>query len=200
MLVVVVVAEMTSNNNNTEYQIIEFKTSLEIVRRLKEEAQKKDVSVDALLNEVIEQHFFWHLHSYTAGFIPVRAVFVARLLEEINDEEKIKSIARELAQNLIENLQVVLKDEYNIEATLELMERWSSTAGFQFKKDISNEDNSTKLHRFIIHHKMGRRWSIYLSELFGHIFSQFNLEEMHFDTTSDNNTLVFMINTQKSLL
>jgi hypothetical protein len=187
---------MTTNSSNTEYQIIEFKTSPEIVRRLKEEAQKKDISVDPLLNEIIEQHFFWHLPSRTAGFIPVRAVFVARLLKEINDEEKIKSIARESAQSLVESLQTVLKDQYKIEATLDLMERWSRTAGFQFKKDISNEDNSTKLHQFMIHHQMGRRWSIYLSELFRHIFSQFNLREMHFDTTSDNNTLIFTINTE----
>ena len=42
---------------------------------------------------------------------------------------------------------------------------------------------------------MGRKWSLYLSELYRHLFEEFGLEKSYFDIT--DNTLSFKIDTER---
>lgn len=86
------------------------------------------------------------------------------------------------------DLLLALKDKYDVAAALGFIESWLKIAGYPYKHDISSNSD---IHRFMIHHNMGRRWSLYLSELYRNLFQEFHVAEISTDIT--NNTLTFTV-------
>ncbi len=166
-----------------------FRIDSEIVEKLRQEADQKDVTINTLLNQIIKQHIDWHSIAHKAGFIALRGALITRLLDEIGDENRIKLIAADHVRSSNKDLLLVLKDKYDIEAALAFIESWLKISGFAYKHDISS--NSSNVHRFMIHHNMGRRWSLFLSELCRNLFVALNVSEIYIDTT--DNTLTFTL-------
>ena len=119
----------------------------------------------------------------------MRGALITRLLDEIGDEKKRRLIAADLAKSSNKDLLLVLKDKYDVEAALAFIESWLKISGFPYKHDISS--NTSSVHRFMVHHNMGRRWSLYLSELYRNLFGELDVTEICTDAT--NNTLTFTI-------
>ncbi len=180
---------MTKKSVDKKTETLSFRIDSEIVEKLRQEADQKDVTINTLLNQIIKQHIDWHSIAHKAGFIAVRGALITRLLDEIGDEKKIRLIAADLAKSSNKDLLLALKDRYDVQAALAFIESWLKIAGFPYKHDILS--NNSSVHRFMIHHNMGRRWSVYLSELYRNLFQELNANEICADVT--NNTLTFTI-------
>lgn len=169
---------------------ITFRLESEILDSLRQEAKRKDVSVNTLVSQIARQHTSWHSMAAYAGFISVRKPFITKVLES-QDEEKIKSLASYVARSSNKDFILMLRGKYNIHSALDIIETWIRISGYSYTHNIENLDYSNRAHTFVIHHDMGRRWSLYLAELYKNLFEDFEVRNAQFELT--DTTLVFRV-------
>jgi predicted HicB family RNase H-like nuclease len=161
---------------------ITFRLESEILDCLRREAKIKDVSVNTLVSQIVKQHANWHSIAPQAGFIPVRKPLIIKLLESQNDEQ-IKSLAQHVALYSNKDFILMLRRKYNIHSALDMIETWLRVSGYPYTRNLEDLDYSSKLYSFIVQHQMGRKWSLYLAEVYRNLFEEFGVRNGQFDMT-----------------
>jgi predicted DNA-binding ribbon-helix-helix protein len=169
---------------------ITFRLESEILYSLRQEARRKDVTVNTLVSQIAKQHTNWHSIAAQAGFISVRKPLMIKLLESQNDEQ-IKSLAKYVAQSSNKDFILMLRRKYNIHSALDMIETWVHASGYSYVHNLEDLGYSNRLHSFIVQHHMGMKWSLYLSELYKNLFEEFGVRNSQFDMT--DSTLAFEI-------
>jgi predicted DNA-binding ribbon-helix-helix protein len=169
---------------------ITFRLERDILDTLRQEAKRKDVSLNILVGQIAKQHTNWHSMAAHAGFISVRKPLMIKLLEGQN-EEQIKSLARQIAFCSNKDFLLMLRRKYNIYSALDMIETWISISGYSYNHNLEDLNYSNRVHSFIVQHHMGRKWSLYLSELYKSFFEEFGVRNAQFDIT--DSTLAFEI-------
>jgi predicted DNA-binding ribbon-helix-helix protein len=169
---------------------ITFRLESEILDSLRQEAKRKDVSINTLVSQIARQHKSWHSVASQAGFMYVRRPLITKLLEGQN-EEQIKSIARHVALSSNKDFILMLRSKYNIYSALDIIETWIRISGYSYSHNRRRLNFSDMLHYFILQHNMGIKWSFYLSELYKSLFEEFGVRNAQFDMTES--TLTFEI-------
>jgi hypothetical protein len=167
---------------------ITFRLDNILLNKLYREAEQEDISVNTLVGHIIRKHFDWHSNAAKAGFITVRRGLLSNLLSRLSEEEIIP-IAEYIAKNETKDFVLLLRNEYNIESALDVIETWIKISGYPYRHEV----NYTR-HSYVIQHDMGKNWSIYLSELYRFLFEEFGLKRVEFDL--NNNSLVFNVDTE----
>lgn len=158
----------------------------EILGMLRNEAKEKQISLNTLLNQLAIQHLDWHAHAAKAGFITVRKGKIMKMLEKISEKDIIE-IAEYIAKKESKDFVLMLRNEYNIHSSLDVIESWIKIAGYSYRHEVKGEE-----HSYTIQHDMGRKWSLYLKEQYRFIFEDFGLPRVDFDPSE--NTLSFRVN------
>ena len=174
--------------NTKSNESVTFRLDKQVLAKLKEEAKQKQVSVNTLINQITKQHTDWHSAAAEAGFIPVRRHLLVKLLQKFDDtkeEEQIRSLAADMARDANKDFISLLRREYGIQSTLDIIETWIRVSGYSYRREIVNNSG----HRFFIQHDMGRKWSLYLSELYRGMIQEFGVSNIGFDISE--NTLTF---------
>jgi hypothetical protein len=114
------------------------------------------------------------------------------LIDLINrlPEKEISSIAEYIAKHETKDFVLLLRNEYNIESALDVIETWIKISGHPYRHEV----NYT-LHSYVIQHDMGRNWSLYMAEQYRFVFEEFGLKRVEFDI--NNNTLDFVVDTER---
>ncbi|AIC14932.1 hypothetical protein [Nitrososphaera viennensis] len=141
---------------------ITFRFPKSVLEELKEEADHKNISINALLNQIAASHIEWHARATKAGFITVRRVLLKRIFDNLTEEE-IDKLAKTSAQEM-KDVCLLMVRKHTQRSALEFMERWVRTSDFGYRHLV--EDS---LHTYIIQHDMGYKWSYYLSKLFSYV-------------------------------
>ena len=157
-----------------------------MVERLKKEASEKVISLNMLVRQVIKQHIDWHFMAPKAGFIPVRKELVIGLLSKMTDEE-IKLLAKQIASTTNKDTLMLLKNRISIESALEIIDSWLKSCEIPYRYQATPNNR----HNFIIQHDMGQKWSIYLGELYRHMFETCNARDYTYEAR--DNTLMLVI-------
>lgn len=158
----------------------------EILAKLKNEAKEKQISLNTLLNQLAIQHLDWHSHAAKAGFITVRKGKIMKMLEKISEKDIIE-IAEYIAKKESKDFVLMLRNEYNIHSSLDVIESWIKIVGYSYRHEVKSAE-----HSYLIQHDMGRKWSLYLKEQYRFIFEDFGLPRVEFDLSE--NTLSFRVN------
>jgi predicted DNA-binding ribbon-helix-helix protein len=169
---------------------ITFRLESEILAKLRQEAKRKDISVNTLVSQVAKLYTNWYSTSAQAGFISVRKPLIIKLLESQN-EEQIKTLAKYVAFSSNKDFLLMLRRKYNIHSALDMIETWVSASGYPYSHNTEDLDYSNRLHSFIVQHNMGMKWSLYLAELYKNLFEEFEVRNAQFDMT--DSTLAFEI-------
>lgn len=164
----------------------------DVLDRLKGEANDKQISFNTLSNQIFKQHLDWHAHAAKAGFITVRKGLIVNMLENMSEQEIVEK-AEYIAKKESKNFILMLRNEYNIASALEVLETWIKISGYSYRHEIRGSELS-----YIIQHDMGRKWSLYLSKLFGFIAEDFELPRVDFDLSE--NALSFRVDIGTALL
>ena len=187
--------KMSPNIERTEKvrkktESITFRLESEILASLRQEARRKDVSVNTLVSQIAKQHTNWHSVAAQAGFISVRKPLLTKLLESQNDEQ-IRSLARHVALSSNRDFLLMLRRKNNIHSALDMFETWISISGYSYTHNMEDLDYSNRLHSFFVQHHMGMKWSLYLEERYRNFFEDFGIRNAQFDLT--DGTLAFEI-------
>ena len=160
-----------------------------ILNKLQREAERKDTSVNALVSHVVRRHIDWHSNAAKAGFVTVRRGLLIDLINRLPDKE-ISSIAEYIAKKETKDFVLLLRNEYNIESALDVIETWIKISGHPYRHEV----NYTR-HSYLIQHDMGRNWSLYMAEQYRFLFEEFELKRVEFDI--NDNTLDFVVDTER---
>jgi hypothetical protein len=160
-----------------------------ILNKLQREAEQKDTSVNALVSHVVRRHIDWHSNAAKAGFVTVRRGLLIDLINRLPDKE-ISSIAEYIAKKETKDFVLLLRNEYNIESALDVIETWIKISGHPYRHEV----NYTR-HSYVIQHDMGRNWSLYMAEQYRFLFEEFELKRVEFDI--NDNTLDFVVDTER---
>ena len=163
-----------------------------ILNKLQREAEQKDSSVNALVSHIIKRHIDWHSNAAKAGFVTVRRGLLIDLINRLPDKE-ISSIAEYIAKRETKDFVLLLRNEYNIESALDVIETWIKISGHPYKHEV----NYTR-HQYVIQHDMGKNWSLYMAEQYRFLFEEFGLKKVEFDI--NDNMLDFAVDTEKSYI
>ncbi len=167
---------------------ITFRLDDSTIEKLRHDAEQKDISLNLLVSHIFKQHIDWHSNAAKAGFIAVRKQLIVELLKLV-PEDKLRSIAEYIAKKESKGFILMLRNEYNITSALDVIETWIRIAGYPYRHELEYSR-----HSYTIHHEMGRKWSLYLSEQYRFLFEDFGLRRVEF--TSNDNTLSFTVDTE----
>jgi hypothetical protein len=168
---------------------ITFRLDSTILNKLHREAKQKDISVNTLVSHIVRGHIDWHSNAAKAGFVTVRRGLLSNLINRLQEKE-ISSIAEYIAKNETKDFVLLLRNEYNIESALDVIETWIKISGYPYRHEV----NYTR-HSYIIQHDVGRNWSLYLAELYRFLFETFGLKKVEFDL--NDNSLDFIVDTDR---
>jgi hypothetical protein len=157
----------------------------DVLEQLRKEANQKRVSLNTLASQIFKTHTEFSGAAAKAGMISFPKNLLIRLMNRLSEEE-VKQLSQEISKNGMKDMLLMIKHQYSTEAFIDLIESWIRICGFPFTHDQS--DNT---HNFIIQHDMGKRWSVYLAELFKFVFNDLGTKWVDFQTT--DNTITFNI-------
>lgn len=138
-----------------------------MLRSLRQEARERQISTNVLISQIFRQYLDWHSGAAKAGFVLVRRGTILKLLEN-TPQERIRDIGRSIGINESKDFVLILRHEFSLMSALDVVETWVKISGYSYKHEIRGGT-----HSLVIHHDMGMKWSIYLSEIYKSIFEQF---------------------------
>jgi len=168
---------------------ITFRLDSSMVSRLRKEADEKEISVNRLVSQIIKHYIDWHSIAPKAGFIPVRKYLVTHLLDKLS-EEQLKANAEQVASTTNLDILMLFKNKISIESALDFIESWLKASDI-----VYIHERIEFKHTFVIHHNMGQQWSIYLGELYTHLFNLFKARDFKYEAR--HGTLSFVLETDQ---
>jgi hypothetical protein len=100
---------------------ITFRLDSTILNKLHHEADQKDISVNTLVSHIIRRHIDWYSNAAKAGFVTVRRGLLSNLINRLSEKE-ISSTAEYIAKNETKDFVLLLRNKYNIESALDVIE------------------------------------------------------------------------------
>jgi len=153
---------------------------------LRKEAAQRRTSLNTLATQIFKTYSEFSGAAAKAGMVPFPKGLMVRLMNKLPEEE-IKELSEEIAKNEMKDTLLMIKRRYTADAFVELIESWCRVSGFDYTHDIADQTT----HYFAVQHGMGKRWSIYLSEMFKFVFSDLGAKWADFETT--DNTVTFNV-------
>lgn len=157
----------------------------DVLEQLRKEANQKRVSLNTLASQIFKTYTEFSGAAAKAGMVSFPKNLLIRLMNRLSEDE-VKQLSQEIAKNEMKDMLLMIKRQYSMEAFIDLIESWIRVCGFPF-----THDQSGNTHNFIIQHDMGKRWSIYLVELFKFVFNDLGTKWTDFQTT--DNMITFNI-------
>jgi hypothetical protein len=177
---------MAPNSMNGERKFTEPLTTRidrPLLQKLRDEANKNEVSLNSLVTHIFKQHVDWHTNASKAGFISVRRGLLTKLMEKV-DEKDLLEIAEFIAKNEARSFILLLRNEYNITSAIDVFETWIKIVGYPYRHDFH-----FGRHSFVLNHNMGRKWSIFILTMYQLIFEDFGIKLE--DVDIDENMITF---------
>lgn len=161
---------------SSKNESITFRIFSESITRLRKEANEEDISMNTLVNQILKNHISWHSVASKAGFISVERRFVKVMIDKLSEEE-VTRLAMEIATTSNRDLLMILRNEISLDSAIDFIESWLRICGFAYRREA---DTNGK-YSFVIQHDMGRKWSLYLGELYKHLFEDCKASRYSYD-------------------
>jgi hypothetical protein len=157
----------------------------DMLDELRREADHKQVSLNTLATQIFRTHSDYGSMSAKGGMVSFHKSLLMRMMERLPEDEILK-LSEYIAKNEMKDTVLLLKKRYDSSSFIDFIESWARVCGFEYRHDIS--DNT---HAFVIQHDMGKRWSIYIANVFKNAFSDVGAKWADFESTE--NTVRFNV-------
>ena len=127
---------------------------------LQKDAKEKRTTVNSLISTALTKYAEWDRYAESFEFICLPRNGFKLIIDSL-DDETIKQIAEELGSRSPKELMMFIFKKMTLDAFMSLGSLFSRYAGFRTYELETNERNYT----LVIHHDLGRKWSIFLAHL-----------------------------------
>jgi len=163
------VKKAARSGHTTKTTTMTFRVYENLIKKLKEEAEDREISVNTLVNQIFRRYVEWDSYEPKVGMIPIAKPVVIQLFENIS-EDKLIEIANKVGKSAVTDIALFMKHRIDIDAFLEWFETRMKTASVE----ISHQrlDDASKTHSYIIRHDFGKNWSIFHKTIFESIIQE----------------------------
>jgi hypothetical protein len=158
---------------------ITFRLDKDMLDRISLEAEQKGVSMNSVAQNIISDYFSWSAYAPKAGMIPVHKTVLGMMVDRLPEKDIIE-IADLFGKVKAKNMVLILRNDYNARAFLDVFESWLKSSSVMFTKHI-NHDTEV----YTVTHELGIKWSTYLSHMLQVIFDDMGLNDVTIEKTDD---------------
>lgn len=141
--------------------------STDVLENLRSSASKENMSVNRFINKTLENFAVWNSHN--SEFIPIRRILLEKFLERFTHEE-IGVLAESIGRTGNKDTVLRITNQFDLTNMLKAFETWLMMTGFPYSHDIHGS-----VHRFLVLHDLGDKWSLYLAKLMSTSLNQIGI-------------------------
>jgi hypothetical protein len=161
-----------------------------IYDQLVEDAAKKGISLNSLMNSIAKHHITWKRYADEIGFVPITKRMLGKIFKYL-DKESIEKMAKELGGTVPKELLYLTYDKMNFENFVQILEINALRFGV-----VHHKENDGK-HTINIHHGISENFSHFLAS--GHKAMADDLSLKLTITNEDKNMICFEIEDPKNI-
>ena len=165
---------------------VTFRIPSNTLSELREESDKKQVSLNILVNQIFKDHLDWHRYASQGRSIDFPRSVITRVFDKLTQEE-LSEIAVAIAKKNFVDM-ALLRGEVTLSFYLYTIQNWLRISALPYKHEVN--DN---VHNFIIEHRMGKNFSFFLKEYNSNIL---DMLEIKTDFNITDNIVAFKFNMQ----
>ncbi|MGC2575417.1 MAG: hypothetical protein WA364_28250 [Candidatus Nitrosopolaris sp.] len=158
---------------------VTFRFDNEILSKMRNEADQKRISLNTLASQIFQSYIEYDMYASRAGMISFPKSLLVRIMDRLSEQE-VEQLSQYIAKNEIKEMILLVRNEYNLPAFLDMIESWLRASGIGYRRDVIDS-----VQTFVIQHDMGERWSTYFENLIKYVFKDLNENEPVFNK-SDN--------------
>jgi len=179
---------MTSENGNHKTVNLSSRIDKIVYDQLVEDAAKKGISLNSLMNSIAKHHITWKRYADEIGFVPVTKRMLGKIFKYL-DEKDIERIAKDLGGTVPKELLFLTYEKMNFENLMQILE--INAMRFGVVKHVEKDGK----HSLNIHHGISENFSHFLASAHQVLADDLSLE---LDiTNTDKNMLCFEIEKPK---
>lgn len=176
----------TTKRRKSATEGVTFRLPSENLEQLYKEAETRQISVNTLVNQIINEHLDWHLYAAQAKLYYVPKPFISRVLERFT-EQQLSDLSEASANKDFVDIGLLLRGEFTISSFLSILENWSRISDIPYR----TEENEIA-QKIIIEHNMGPKYSYLFKEIYRRLLENAFDTKTQFNIT--DNTIVLTIN------
>ncbi|GIU71419.1 MAG: hypothetical protein KatS3mg003_0898 [Candidatus Nitrosocaldaceae archaeon] len=162
-------------------EVTTFRIDKDVIERLKKEADEKEISLNALINQILRRYIEWELYEKKLGMISIPKQLVKELCKLLPEEEIIR-LGEKMGKNMLADIIVFMKGRIDQETFISWLDARLKHSSLEVNHCY--DDNN---HTIIIKHDLGEKWSLYHKIVFELIFHE--LLNKHVDIEYNENVL-----------
>lgn len=147
------------NNDQDNSTTATFRVNNHVLSKLRSESEKRQISLNAYINQILRHYAEWELFEPKLGLIP----FPKRVLADIfanMDAAEIVGLANGVGKNTAIDMSIFVQGKFNAELFLSWFESRMNNSGCEVSRR-----NYGSLQTLIIKHDFGKNWSLYLKTM-----------------------------------
>lgn len=144
-----------------------FRIDEEVLSKLRSESERKEISLNTCVNQVLRRFVEWDMYESKVGMIPIAKPIVQALFENMSEDE-IAEMAKKVGKNAVHDIAFFMKSKMDLESFLSWLEtRMKNSSSVEFSHSLKDDR-----HVYVIKHDLGRNWSLYHKLMLELIFSE----------------------------
>jgi hypothetical protein len=164
---------------------VTFRLPSDNLEQLCKEAETRQISVNTLVNQIVNEHLDWHLYAAQAKLYYVPKPFVSRILERFT-EQQLSELAEASAKKDFVDIGLLLRGEFTMSSFISILENWSRVSDIPYRAE--EIENTQKI---IIEHNMGSKYSYLFKEIYRLLLENSFEIKANFDITDNTIVLTF---------
>ncbi len=154
-----------------------------MIKALQLQADAKGISFNTLANQIFTEYIQWYANAPKAGYATVRRSLIKALFDRLAGEETIALANTTVKDSREISLQIT--GEYDLSSILQIIDHKSYLSGYKVRKEARDD-----YYYYVIQHDLGKKWSLYLGELF-----KLEFEEVGYQAEFEmlENTIAFKV-------
>lgn len=141
-----------------------FRIEKEILDNLKLLAKEQNLSLNTIVNQVLDSHVTWDQYAPQVGWVVMLKSALIDLIKNI-DKETIIKVATKASESGAKEISLYMRGKHGIDEWISILRDRAKKSGFNFKE--YKEGGKTKL---VMHHEMGESWSLFFKSYFENVF------------------------------
>jgi len=145
---------------------ITYRLPARVVEELETEAMQKNISQNVLVKQILEKYVGWERFADKIGMIPVPTQILDSLGQDMEGDDIRKII--DVIMPMLKDSVMFMKGDYDLRRCIEALEDYMKASGMKSDHRVEGP-----LHHFLIQHKLGIKWSLFVEELLKRVFHEF---------------------------
>jgi hypothetical protein len=168
-------------------QNINFDLDRSSLAKLQQLSKDEAISKSMIIDQMLVQYLGSRSASTLTDYIPIRKILLIKLLEKFTEKE-VTEIARSIARISTKKIIYRLRQEHHIMSSIDVVEALIRISSHKYIHDVNYG-----IHRFTIQHNLGKKWSLYLYEIYSSVLRQFKFKKIDIEVTANQITFTVIV-------